>query len=114
MPTNKQKGYEWEKIVAEYYKKNGCTILKQNFTIKGGEIDIIAQKDDTLYFVEVKVVNYMEEMDNYITPAKLKSLKRTIATYQARNNCYDLLLQIDVVFVKQGRIIERFKNITNS
>lgn len=114
MFTKKQKGYQWEELVAKYYQDNGCKILEQNYTIPWGEIDIIAQGWETLYFVEVKVVDAILEMDNYITHRKITFLERCIENYLARHDCDDLLLQIDVVFVKQGHIVERFKNITNS
>ncbi len=43
-----------EDAVCLYLKNKGCEIVRRNFTIKGGEIDIIAKKDGRLFFVEVK------------------------------------------------------------
>ena len=50
----KELGYYGENVVAYYLKKKGYTILKRNFCVKGGEIDIIAQYEDIIAFVEVK------------------------------------------------------------
>lgn len=43
-----------EKIAAEYLKKNHYKIIQSNFRCRFGEIDIIAHKQDTYIFVEVK------------------------------------------------------------
>ena len=38
----------------EYLQKKGFTIQERNFRAGGGEIDIIAQKEDILAVIEVK------------------------------------------------------------
>lgn len=43
-----------EEAVCAFLVKNGYEILDRNFTIRGGEIDIIAKKNDIIAFVEVK------------------------------------------------------------
>ena len=43
-----------EDFVCGYLKENGYDILERNFTIRGGEIDIIAEKGCIVAFVEVK------------------------------------------------------------
>lgn len=52
---NKRKiGNTGERLTAYYLTRSGYTILKMNYTVKGGEIDIIAEKDGIIAFVEVK------------------------------------------------------------
>ncbi len=44
-----------ENIAAEFYTKNGYEVIKRNWYYrKFGEVDIIARKNDTLVFAEVK------------------------------------------------------------
>lgn len=43
-----------EDFVCRYLEKKGLKIEKRNFTVRGGEIDIIASLHDKLFFVEVK------------------------------------------------------------
>jgi putative endonuclease len=43
-----------ETLLVNALKKRGVTILERNFTVRGGEIDIIASKDGILCFIEVK------------------------------------------------------------
>ena len=43
-----------EQYAVNFLKKNKYKILQTNYNIRGGEIDIIAQKGDYVVFVEVK------------------------------------------------------------
>ena len=54
--NNKIIGDDGEKRAAEYLKNEGYDILFKNWRLYGGEIDIIAFKDDVLVFVEVKTM----------------------------------------------------------
>ncbi len=43
-----------EDFAADILEAEGCTVLERNFRCRAGEIDIIAEKNGELYFVEVK------------------------------------------------------------
>lgn len=47
-------GAELEIYACEQLKKSGCKIIQQNYLCKLGEIDIIAQDNQCLIFVEVR------------------------------------------------------------
>ncbi len=51
---NREIGNIGEQTVCDYITKKGYEIIKRNFTVKGGEIDIIAKKNNTVCFIEVK------------------------------------------------------------
>jgi putative endonuclease len=82
-----------ENIVVKFLVKHGFFILNRNYTKQWGEIDIIAEKTNKLYFIEVKSVSRetledvtRETLDQYhpednMHPWKLKRLSRTIQTY---------------------------------
>jgi len=82
-----------ENIATRFLVKHDFLILNRNYTKKWGEIDIVAEKADKLYFIEVKSVSKYdlnnvthETMDQYhpednMHPWKLKRLSRTIQTY---------------------------------
>lgn len=82
-----------ENIAVKFLMKQGYVILDRNYTKKWGEIDIIAEKETRLHFVEVKSVSRenldivsRETLDQYhpednMHPWKLKRLARTIQTY---------------------------------
>jgi hypothetical protein len=48
------RGRKGEDLAAESYQKQGFTILKRNYRFARAEVNIIAQKGDTLAIVEVK------------------------------------------------------------
>lgn len=52
--TSREIGNIGETAVCSFLEKNGYEILARNYTIRGGEIDIIAKKNHCLAFVEVK------------------------------------------------------------
>lgn len=115
-------GKKGEKIAQDYLLKNGYQILDTNFRIRQGEIDIIAAKNKTLVFVEVKLKNNFspglpEEM---ITPQKIKQIKRTAEYFLFLNpkikNKYNLY-RIDAVCLvlnslNQVKRITHWKNIS--
>lgn len=62
-------GQQGENLAAEFLLKQGYAILHRNYRYKRTEIDIIAQKDGVLIFIEVKtratdVFGYPEEAVN--------------------------------------------------
>ncbi len=65
-----------EEMVAKHLEKDGYRILDKNWRNRWCEIDLIAQKNDTVYFIEVKYrVNDMHgEPVEFVTPAKLKQM----------------------------------------
>ncbi|MBR3420262.1 MAG: YraN family protein [Oscillospiraceae bacterium] len=52
--NKRQTGDLGEDAVCAYLERQGAEILCRNFTVRGGEIDIIAQQGEYLLFVEVK------------------------------------------------------------
>lgn len=49
-----QVGCIGENYAAEFLQNSGFTIARRNFRIAGGEIDLIAEKEDKIVFCEVK------------------------------------------------------------
>lgn len=114
MTENKREVWqEWEDLVLEYYEENWYEILDTNYTIRWWEIDIVAQKDWEIVFIEVKVVDWTDDLMGYITPKKLKNLEHTLQEYMYRKNL-NFSIRIDVVFVKDNKILDVFENVTNS
>lgn len=67
-------GQKGEQAAADYLAERGFTLLERNWKTKWCEIDIVASKDDVLYFVEVK---YRRDGGgiNAITPTKQKQMR---------------------------------------
>lgn len=105
-----------ENFTACYLERKGYTILKRNFRIKGGEIDIIAAKDGIIAFVEVKtrapdpLVNGFEA----ITPSKIKLIIKTSEQYSIKYP-HDLQPRFDAAWVTvSGEKVIGFQYIENA
>jgi len=114
-----------ENIATRFLVKHGYSIIERNYTKKWGEIDIIAEKHNKLYFIEVKSVSRVtlnspnkgvtslgdtrssqnERKDEYrpednMHPWKLKRISRTIQTYLVSNRISDEKeWQVDLIVV---------------
>ncbi|MGN1090624.1 MAG: YraN family protein [Huintestinicola sp.] len=105
-----------EELTAYYLERAGYEILRRNFRIKGGEIDIIARKDDIIAFVEVKTrdINALESGVNAVKSAKRRLIIRASVEY-SRRYPHELQPRFDIsdVTVKDGRVI-RFRYYDNA
>lgn len=83
--TTKDIGNEGEKKAADYLESNEYQITDRNWKTKWCEIDIIANKGDTLYFVEVKYRKNGNAGDGFaaITKTKLRQMAFAAEYYQA-------------------------------
>lgn len=72
-----------ESAVCDFLVRNGYEIVKRNFTVRGGEIDIIARKNGVTAFVEVKTrkVGALEECEQAVTEYKRRHIVKTAEIY---------------------------------
>jgi len=114
--NNREFGRKGENIAEEYLKDKKYKIVCKNFYTRRGEIDIIAQKDNYLVFVEVKTrKNY-----KYGTPAmavnttKIKHMKFAAKVFLLLNkfNKYSIRFDVIEIMVRNGKyIINHIKQI---
>ena len=109
--STQHKGKYAETKACEYLSSQGFKIIEQNFFAKKiGEIDIIALKDGTYHFVEVKSAPEYEIAINNITNSKLSKIKRS-ANYYLQSKKLDVAFCIDAIIVVDEQI-EHLENIT--
>lgn len=72
-------GNAGEQATVNFLLKNGYDILKRNYTVRGGEIDIIAKKNDVIAFVEVKTrkTKSLDTGEGAITENKKRHIIKT-------------------------------------
>ena len=103
-----QKGSLGENLAAQFLTKKGFNVFEKNYRKPWGEIDIVAEKDGIVHFIEVKSVsgtsigNLSREMDyrpeEMVTRTKLLKVSRTAALYmESMRDAREF--QIDVVGV---------------
>lgn len=94
-------GDQAEAFVAQELRKQGFHICELNYQKLYGEIDIIAQKDDLLLFVEVKARrNEYDSMYEIVTISKQRKLALVAREYISRNHINDKICRFDVAFVQ--------------
>ena len=114
--NNLKIGINGEKVACRFLKQSGYKIIKRNYRKKYGEIDIIAQRDDTLSFVEVKT---RERTDiglacEAVNKSKQEKIIKTAQTYILENDV-DMNYSIDIIEVyhRAGKI-EKIEHLENA
>ncbi len=98
-------GLRAETLAALFLRAKLYRILAQRYRVQGGEIDIIAQRGDTIAFVEVKAHADLDAAMISITPQKQRRLSRAAAHWLARNPwAAGLTLRGDAVFIAPGAL----------
>ena len=99
--TKKRLGIIGEQCVADYLQQHGFTIIEQNYRTRQGEIDLIAQKDNLIAFVEVKTRSKQYfNLSQVILPAKQRSIIRTAQMYISRSQLRDTIFRFDVALLE--------------
>lgn len=114
---SKSIGAKGEEIAARFLIGKGYKIIGRNFkNFKGrqlGEIDIIAEKNKEIIFVEVKTRNlerYQETLpEENITFQKLKKLNKIATSYIKINNLWNYPHHFDAVSVWLSRDLKNHK-----
>ena len=101
MSVKSERGRVGEDAVCEYLTERGWNIAARNFRIRGGEIDIVAEKGDTLAFVEVKTRKFGSLSDgaDAIDLNKRKCLIRAADRYIEKNSPSAKTIRFDAALV---------------
>lgn len=99
MLTNQQIGSTGEEIAKNFLLNKGYKIICLNHRTRFGEIDLIAQINNTICFVEVKMRQVVEQGHplEAITPAKIRSLSKSALGYLQANSLMEHDARFDVV-----------------
>ena len=94
-------GKNAELLVAAFLRKNGLIISKMNYRSRYGEIDIVAESENRIYFVEVKFrgENYIVSPAEAVDTFKQQKLIKTAKDYIAKAHVEDLQPRFDVAEV---------------
>ncbi len=102
-----------ESYVAKFLSNQGFSIVETNYTCKLGEVDIIARKQNSLVFVEVKTRNNssIASSAQMINPKKqyriVLAAKHFLATNQSLYNSNDFLIRFDcAILIKNDEEID--------
>lgn len=112
MPTYQKNLGAWGEAIAEkYLKSKGYDIVFRNYRKRIGEIDLVAQKKNRTFFIEVKTrtshtFGFPEEsIDRY----KLAKLSSVIEAYLAENQLPAENIQLDCIIVEYNQSQRKVK-----
>ena len=96
-----------EKIAVKHLLSLGYTLLSSNTKVAGVEIDILAQKDKTIYIVEVKTSvfnkNFNSPLDRVVAQ-KIERLARAADWYSREHDVIVSLLAVSVcIYTEEKR-----------
>lgn len=120
--NTKEFGYFSENIARKYLVKKGYIIIDQNYRKPWGEIDLIAQLDDQLIFIEVKSNKNLHtgyEPERRVDFRKLNKIIRTATLYiEFERKCEAIEWQIDVIAIlfhteRRTATITHYKNVAS-
>ena len=89
-----------EELAVDFLQQNGYYILETNWTFQKAEIDIIAQKENTLAIVEVKTRSSLEFglPQDFVKPKKIQLLVKAVNEYVISSDL-DVEIRFDIVSI---------------
>lgn len=111
--NTRETGKSYEVIAKKYLENKNYKIIEMNFFCKLGEIDIIANNDNILVFVEVKARKdtkhgYPREA---VTKSKQRKIIKTAKYYIMKKNLDDIQCRFDVIeIIYEDKIINHLEN----
>ena len=89
----------------DYLLGQGYAVRAMNYRRKTGEIDVIAEKDGVIAFIEVKrrtTLRYGTPAEA-VTPAKRRRIIRTALLYLQENRITETPVRFDIIEISPGR-----------
>ena len=93
-----------EDAAAVFLKNKGYRILRTNYRVKFGEIDIISVDVSVIFFIEVKSRVYcsLGHPKEALTPRKQDKISRAALAYLKENRFLDRSARFDVLSIIKG------------
>ena len=98
--TEVRLGPAGETFAAAWLERHGYAIITRNWRNRGGEIDIIAEKDETLIFFEVKTLPHtpLTDLDIIVGKRKQERICKTAKYFLLTHRKYNKMhIRFDVL-----------------
>ena len=107
MESSRSVGSRYEAVAAEYLEKEGYRILTKNFRSRFGEIDIVAEEEPYLVFVEVKYRTKQSQGDpsEAVDYRKIRKITKTAEYYLVKKGIsMERPIRFDIVSILPDEI----------
>jgi putative endonuclease len=110
LKSNHASGIAAEELACVFLRKNGFEIVGERYKTKHGEIDIIAQKDNLLIFVEVKKRGNFGS-DDPITATQKKRIINAAMQYLSDNpEKNELDMRFDSILIDSAQTLAHIED----
>lgn len=94
-----EKGRFGEDLACRLLLKKGYTIKERNFKCIFGEIDIIAENENTLIFTEVKLRKAHTPIlpSQYVDSRKIKKISQTAGVFLGNTDFCNKIIRFDII-----------------
>lgn len=115
MAEHNELGKFGEELAVEFLQNNGYDILETNWTFQKAEIDIIAQKENTLAIIEVKTRSSIEFglPQDFVKPKKIQLLVKAVNEYVISNDL-DTEVRFDIIAIYKEDKTYKIEHITDA
>ncbi len=100
--NKRERGTQGENLAVGYLEKKSYRILERNFRYERGEIDIIAEHNSTLVFIEVKARRSTSfgEPEDAVTSSKQEQIQKVAEGYLFTNSIEGKECRFDVIAIQ--------------
>ncbi|ARV15852.1 YraN family protein [Polaribacter sp. SA4-12] len=107
MAEHNELGKKGEELAIKFLIDKGYKILEKNYRYLKAEVDIIAQKENTLAVVEVKTrsSDYFGNPQDFVNPKKIKLLLSAI-DYYVNEKDLDVEVRFDIIAIIHQKTIK--------
>lgn len=114
MASHNELGKNGEDLAIDFLLKNGYEIIARNYTYQKAEVDIIAQKENTLAVVEVKTRTSADFGDpqQFLKPKQIQRIVKAVDEF-INSNDMDVEVRFDIIAIvlnKKGMSLEHLEN----
>src|SRR4029450_5668115 len=104
--SSRDRGTEGEQRALQYLKTQGFSILERNYRSSRGEVDLIVEKGNGVYFVEVKLRRSREfgSAAESIPPSKRQKIGKAALDYVQRRKIQGKDLHFAALVLEEGRV----------
>ena len=115
MAAHNELGKLGEELAVDFLKKEGYTILATNWIFQKAEIDILAQKEDILAVVEVKIRSSIEFglPQDFVKPKKIQLLVKAVDAYVTLNEI-DVNVRFDIIAIHKEKESFAIEHLTDA
>jgi putative endonuclease len=115
MAEHNELGKLGEELAVEFLQKIGYEILETNWVFQKAEIDIIAQKENTIAVIEVKTRSSVDFglPQDFVKPKKIQLLVKAVNEYIISNDL-DCEIRFDIIAISTEEKIFKIEHIQDA